>query len=75
MDTNKLRGLVYTKYRSASEMARAIGWSKRKISRIITGKQPPAIKDIFALTEALDTPWPDIMAIFNPVPGAGANDN
>lgn len=41
-----LRGVVFSKYRTISDFARAIGWKRGKASRIVNGVQDPNIDDM-----------------------------
>ncbi len=47
-----LRGIIYSKYRSVSDFARAIGWDIAKARRVINGRQKPTLNDVREITEA-----------------------
>ena len=68
METDKLRGLIYGKYRTAADMAHTMSWDKQKLHRIMLGKQKPSIDDIFQLAAALDKPWQDVVGVFHDGP-------
>ena len=41
-----LRGIIYSKYKSISDFARAIGWDIAKARRVINGRQKPTLNDV-----------------------------
>lgn len=45
METNKLRGFIYSRYKSLQKFSDAIGWQVKKTHRIVKGEQEPTIKD------------------------------
>ena len=49
-----LKGLVASKFGSAEKFADAIGWSGRKARDIVSGRQPPTIKDMEQMAKVLD---------------------
>ena len=64
MDKNKLRGLIYSNYRTVADMARKMGWGKQKLWRIITGKQLPNAYEIDAMAKAMQASRYDILDLF-----------
>lgn len=59
------RGLVLSKYKSISEFAQAVGWSRNKASRIVNGIQEPDANDMEIMAKALDIRTPErFMDIF-----------
>ena len=48
------RGLVFSQYKSVSDFAKAVGWSRNKASRILNGVQEPDSHDIVVMTKALN---------------------
>lgn len=46
IETNELRGLIFSHHRSLREFSDAIGWQKKKTSRIMLGIQEPTLKDV-----------------------------
>lgn len=59
------RGIVLSKYKSISDFAKAIGWSRNKASRILNCKQEPDSQDIIDLTKLLKIPsQEEFFAIF-----------
>lgn len=53
MDTVNLRGLVYSKYKTISEFADAVGWKRGKAGRILSGTQEMDVSDIQTVAQAL----------------------
>lgn len=49
-----LRGAVASKYKSISNFARAIGWTRNKASRIINNEQDITLSEIIEVTNALE---------------------
>lgn len=60
----ELRGLIYSKYDSESELAEKIGWSRQRISKITNGVKEPDIDEIAALSKALGKSVGEIAEIF-----------
>ena len=52
-DIITLRGVVFSRYKTLEDFAKAIGWKRNKASRIINGIQQPDIDDIIELTKVL----------------------
>ena len=48
-----LKGLVVSRFGSAANMARVIGWSDTKACDITSGRRVPRAEDMETLTEAL----------------------
>lgn len=48
-----LKGLVVSRFGSATNMAQAIGWSDTKARDITSGRRAPRAEDMERLTEAL----------------------
>lgn len=59
-----LRGKVYSRFKSITAMARTLGWTKQKASRIVNGLQEPTIDDVKSLSDALDEKFEDVAAFF-----------
>ena len=60
----KLRGLIYSRYDSEAEFAKAIGWSRQRLSRITNGVKEPNVEDINILAGGLNLNVGDIVEIF-----------
>lgn len=59
----KLRGRIVEMYGSIARFAEAIGWSARKVSYIVNGKQEPTGKEIEAMAEALQVEIPEDLRV------------
>ena len=46
MNKEKLRGIVFAKYRTIKEFSDAIGWQRNKSARILNGDQEPNSDDM-----------------------------
>ena len=53
------RGLIFSKYKSITEFAAAIGWTRNKASRIANGIQEPDAEDMERMADALDIVSPE----------------
>ena len=51
---NTLRGAVLAKFTNISSFANAIGWDRKKASRIVNRQQMPTAKDMDQMTDCLD---------------------
>lgn len=59
-----LRGAVLARYKSISDFASAVGWSRGKAWRIINDEQDPDADEITAITRALNLEQEEFLAIF-----------
>jgi len=66
MAVRTIRGLAVDYYGSIANLAREIGWSYSKMSRIAAGKQEPTISDMRKLAKALHLEnADDIVSVFS----------
>ncbi len=56
---NALRGRIVELYKTLTRFAEALGWSYRKTSYIVSGKQEATAKEIEAMADALQVEVPD----------------
>ena len=54
MDNNTLRGAVLAKFRNIQCFADALGWDRKKASRIVNRQQLPSAKDMDQMTDFLE---------------------
>lgn len=54
INSNALRGAVMTKFNSITSFANAMGWDRKKASRIINFKQRPSAKEMEQMAICLD---------------------
>jgi hypothetical protein len=66
MDNGKLRGAIYSKFKSASAFADALGWTKQKLSNVLTGKKIPNVTEIADMARAMKMSNAELLAIFLP---------
>ncbi len=65
VDTNRLRGAIYTEYPSMAAMADSLGWTRQRLSRIVQGQRVPDVDDVREIRHALKrTSWNEIIGIF-----------
>lgn len=64
MNLGKLRGLVFSQFRTISEFSEAIGWNRNKSSRILNGNQEPDSGDMCDLAELFSLPADMFIEIF-----------
>lgn len=60
---NELRGMIYARYRNASECARALGWQRNRLSVIVTGRKEASLREAAALAGALDCSLEEMAAL------------
>ena len=51
---NSLRGEVFKNFDSISDFARALGWDRKKASRIVNRDQHPSVNDMEQMAELLN---------------------
>lgn len=65
--TNKvkeLKGLIYSKFNSESDLARRLGWTRQKLNKITNGVKEPDITELNELAKILEKPIGDMAQIF-----------
>lgn len=60
----ELRGLIYSKFDSESDMARRLGWPRQKLNKITNGTKEPDITELNELARLLEKPVGDMAQIF-----------
>lgn len=66
MKARSIRGLAVDYYGSIANLAREIGWSYSKTSRIAAGKQEPTVSEMRELAKALHLESSDdIVSVFS----------
>ena len=55
-----LRGMIHAKFDSEAAMARALGWSRQRLSKITNGRKIPTIFEIDAMATVLGCSFMDI---------------
>ncbi len=51
---SSLRGMVFSKYKSVSDFARALGWRRQKVGKIVNGDRVPTVKDVEEMASVLN---------------------
>lgn len=62
----ELSSLIHAKFRSESDFARAIGWTKQRVNKIVNGKMQPSLGDAIAMAQTLEVSLSKIAEIFLP---------
>ena len=60
----ELRGLIYGKYETETQLANELGWSKQRLNLITNGTREPDIEEVVALAEKLDKSVEEMVYIF-----------
>lgn len=55
-----LRGVIISKYGNLDSFAKDVGWSHRKVSYIVNGKQEPTASEIELMADKLEIEVPDL---------------
>ena len=64
MNREKLRGLIFTKYKSIQAFADDIKWQRNKASRVVNGIQEPDSDDMRAIADLFDLSSDEFIDIF-----------
>lgn len=60
----ELRGLIYGKYETETQLAHDLGWSKQRLNVITTGRREPDLEEVAALADKLGRSVEEIFYIF-----------
>lgn len=60
----ELRGLIYGKFRTSSDLARHLGWPRQRLNKITCGQKIPNITEVRQIADALDVPIETIADFF-----------
>ena len=60
----ELRGLIYGKYETETQLANELGWPKQRLNLITNGTREPDLEEVAALAEKLDKSVEEIVFIF-----------
>lgn len=60
----ELKGLIYGKYDSETQLANDLGWTKQRLNVITTGRREPDLEEVAALAGKLGTSVGDMVHIF-----------
>lgn len=59
-----LIGMIYSKYDTQAQLARKMGWDRRRLNRITNGAKEPDLSEAAELAKMLDVPIERIADIF-----------
>ena len=60
----QLRSMIFGIYKSESECARQMNWTKQRLNKIINGKKEPTVGELQEMAKALKHSVSDIASIF-----------
>lgn len=60
----ELRGLIYGKYETETQLANELGWPKQRLNLITNGTREPDLEEVAALAEKLDKSVEEMVYIF-----------
>lgn len=60
----ELRGLIYGKYETETQLANELGWPKQRLNLITNGTREPDLEEVVALAEKLDKSVEEMVYIF-----------
>jgi len=60
----EFRGVIYSKFDSESEFARAMNWNKQRLNRITNGLKQPDLGEIDEMAATLGVKMEELIAIF-----------
>lgn len=60
----QLSGMIHAKYANESDFARALGWSRQRLSKITNGHKYPDLFETENMAHALETSFSDLAQIF-----------
>ena len=64
MNLQKLRGLVFSKYKTVKAFSDEIGWKRNKSSRILNGIQEPDSDDMMDVAKLFELSSEEFIGIF-----------
>jgi len=66
LDREKLRGAIYSKFKSASACASVMGWHKQKLSKVINGQYVPNVDEIKEIAKVCQMSNAEFDVVFLP---------
>lgn len=60
----ELRGLIYDRYDTETELAAELGWPKQRLNVITNGNREPSLREVEALATKLGTSVEEMVYIF-----------
>lgn len=66
MEQMTFRGLIYSRYKTIADFARAIGWTRQKATNIVNGTQEPSLDDIDKMAKAMEMSLDETARFFLP---------
>lgn len=60
----ELNSLIHGQYTNQAAFARAIGWKRQRLNKIINGDKQPSLEDVRVISEGLNVPFMMVANIF-----------
>lgn len=60
----ELRGIIYSKFDSEADMAKAMGWTRQRLSKITNGLKEPDVNELNDMANPLNMTVGEIAQIF-----------
>lgn len=60
----ELRGLIYGKYETETQLAKELGWTKQRLNLITNGSREPDLEEVVALAGKLNKSVEEMIYIF-----------
>ena len=60
----QLSGMIHSKFENESDFARALGWSRQRLSKITNGHRFPDLFETEDMAQALGSTFTDLAQIF-----------
>jgi len=60
----ELNGMIHTKFKSETEMADALGWSRQRLNKITNRRKEPNLDEVYEMSRVLDRSFIEVAKIF-----------
>ncbi len=60
----ELSALIHGKFRTDADFAKALGWSRQRIYKIVNGLKDPSLDEAISIAKVLEEPLNEIANIF-----------
>ena len=64
MENIRLRGIVYSRFKSIADFANCIGWTRQKGTNIVNGITEPSLDDVDKMSKALNMSFEETARFF-----------
>lgn len=60
----ELNSLIHGQYHNQAEFAKAIGWSRQRLNKVVNGDKQPSLEDVRDISDGLHVPFMMVANIF-----------